>query len=157
MICQMNYSTGRWLLLRSMSSESWWVLMSIRKKNKRNVFVQMVLLNWGFYPCILKTMFSLLIAQQEMWNCVKYHFSCNDSWAWLSHLKRTSSFTQPSLLACSFHPRPVKCATRGWDLWSPGWCFDARSKCLSKRDFNPLPWPPLKSFWRIVWPGPWHQ
>lgn len=68
----------------------------------------MALFNWGFSPCILKTMFVLLIAQQEMWSCVKYHFSWNDSWGWLSCLKSTGHFTQLSFQAYSFPPKAIK-------------------------------------------------
>lgn len=71
---------------------------------------KMALFNWGSSSCILKTMFILLIAQQETWSCVKHHFSWNDSWGWLPSLKSPGNFTQLSSSAYSFPPQPVKAA-----------------------------------------------
>lgn len=129
------------LFLMSLSSESWWVLMSLRKKKKE--YVQMALSKQDSFLCILKTLFLLLIAQQETWSCVKYHFSCNDSWGWLLPLKCWGSFTQPPLLASSFPPEPGKDALHVDEILSRGSCFAVRPKGLRKKPlilYHDTPW-----------------
>lgn len=112
-----------------------WKLMSadVSKKKKKKEYVQMALSKQDSFLCILKTLFLLLIAQQETWSCVKYHFSCNDSRGWLLPLKCWGSFTQPPLLASSFPPEPGKDALHVDEILSRGSCFAVRPKGLSKK------------------------